>query len=110
MSDRIIPVNDASFAKQVLESDRPVLVDFWADWCMPCHIVAPVVQEIAEERPDTLRVAKLNVDDNPDTAQHYAVLSIPTLILLADGQERGRLVGARSKAGIVQALLGDTAA
>ncbi len=79
MSERIIHVSDADFTREVLESDRPVLVDFWADWCGPCHIVAPVVEEIADERSDTLRVAKLNVDDSPSTAQQYGVQSIPTL-------------------------------
>jgi thioredoxin len=110
MSDRIIHVTDANFADEVLGADRPVLVDFWADWCGPCHMIAPAVEAIADERSDTLRVAKLNVDDNPYTAQHYGVQSIPTLILFQDGRERGRLIGARGKESILQALNLETAA
>jgi thioredoxin 1 len=110
MSEQTIHVSDADFSEQVLESHRPVLVDFWADWCGPCHIVAPVVEEIADERADTLRVAKLNVDESPYTAQRYGVQSIPTLILFAGGEERGRVIGARSKDSIVQALQLETAA
>ena len=102
MSDRIIHVNDANFAQEVLGADRPVLVDFWADWCGPCHTVAPAVDAIADERSDALRVAKLNVDDDPYTGQQYGVLSIPTLILFEDGRERGRLVGARDKDSILE--------
>ena len=110
MTAKIEQVSDSDFVQTVLESDRPVLVDFWADWCDPCHVVAPVVEEIADERADTLRVAKLNVDDNPYTAQQYGVLSIPTLILFSDGKEHGRVLGARSKESITHALLRDLAA
>lgn len=110
MSNEIIQVNDQDFATTVLESDLPVLVDFWADWCGPCHIVAPVVGEIADEQTGKLRVAKLNVDDNPYTAQQFGVLSIPTLILFSGGAEQGRVVGARSKEFISQTLLRTVAA
>jgi thioredoxin len=110
MSERIIHVNGANFAQLVLRADRPVLVDFWADWCGPCHIIAPAVEAIADERSDSLRVAKLNVDDSPYTAQQYGVLSIPTLILFENGRERGRLVGARAKESILEALNLGTAA
>ena len=110
MSDNVIHVNDREFAQGVLDSDLPVLVDFWADWCGPCHIVAPVVEEIAREHAGTLRVAKLNVDENPYTAQRYGVLSIPTLILFSGGKEQGRVIGARSKDSIQQTLLRDAAA
>jgi thioredoxin 1 len=110
MSNEIIHVNDQDFVEEVMDSDLPVLVDFWADWCGPCHIVAPVVQEIATEQAGRLRVAKLNVDENPHTAQQYGVLSIPTLILFRGGEERARIVGARSKDSIEQALLRDVAA
>ena len=105
MSSEITHVTDEDFPETVLGSDLPVLVDFWADWCGPCHIVAPVVEEIATERSASLRVAKLNVDENPFTAQQYGVLSIPTLILFSGGEERGRIVGARGKDSIVQTLL-----
>jgi thioredoxin 1 len=110
MSDNVIHVNDQDFAQAVLDSDLPVLVDFWADWCGPCHIVAPVVEEIAREHAGTLRVATLNVDENPYTAQQYGVLSIPTLILFSGGAEHGRVVGVRGKDSIVQTLLRDAAA
>ena len=110
MSDDLIHVNDHDFAEAVLRSELPVLVDFWADWCGPCHMVAPIVEEIAREQAGMLRVAKLNVDDNPYTARQYGVLSIPTLILFSGGEERARVVGARGKEHIAQALLGDLAA
>lgn len=110
MSDEILYVSDDDFAQKVLDSDLPVLVDFWADWCGPCHIVAPVVEELGREHARTLRVAKLNVDENPNTSQQYGVLSIPTLILFTSGKEQGRVVGARSKDFIAKALLRDVAA
>src|SRR5919204_1702215 len=110
MSENIVTVTDQDFDRQVLQSDMPVLVDFWADWCGPCHLLAPVVEEIATEHAGTLRVAKLNVDDNPHMAQHFGVLSIPTLILFSGGQERGRVIGARAKDDIARELLGELAA
>lgn len=110
MSEEIIHVTDQDFLEAVLDSNLPVLVDFWADWCGPCHIVAPVVEEIAAEQEGRLRVAKLNVDENPYTARQYGVLSIPTLILFSGGEEQGRFVGARSKDSILQTLLRDVAA
>jgi thioredoxin 1 len=110
MSSDIVHVNDQDFVETVVESDLPVLVDFWADWCGPCHIVAPVVEDIAAEQAGRLRVAKLNVDESPFTAQQYGVQSIPTLILFRDGEEQGRVVGAQSKDFIAQALLHESAA
>lgn len=110
MSNQIIHVSDQDFVETVVDSDLPVLVDFWADWCGPCHIVGPVVQEIATGRAGRLRVAKLNVDENPYTAQQYGVLSIPTLILFKGGEEQGRVVGVLSKDSLEQALLRDVAA
>jgi thioredoxin 1 len=77
--------------------DVPVLVDFWAEWCAPCRAVAPILEEIAKENSAKLRVVKLNVDDNPDVAQRLGILSIPTLILFDNGQEKARIVGARAK-------------
>ena len=80
-----------------IAGDVPVLVDFWAEWCAPCRAVAPILEEIAAEKAERLRVVKLNVDENPDVAQRLGILSIPTLILFSKGQEQARVVGARAK-------------
>jgi thioredoxin 1 len=92
----IIEVTDASFQAEVIESETPVLVDFWAPWCGPCRVVAPVLEEIASERDD-LRIVKLNVDDNQQTAANFEVLSIPTLILFKNGAAAKRIQPSRSK-------------
>jgi thioredoxin 1 len=97
-------VTDQDFGTTVLASDKPVLVDFWADWCVPCHMVSPVVEEIAQEQGERLAVAKLNVDDNPETARRYGVMSIPTLILFKGGEEKARVVGARGKDAILREI------
>jgi thioredoxin 1 len=97
------PVTDATWESEVLQSDTPVLVDFWAEWCGPCRMVGPVVDEIAGEKEGQLKVLKLNVDENPDTARSYRVMSIPTLMVFKDGEEAKRIVGAKGK----DALLGD---
>ena len=97
-------VTDQDFQAKVIDSTRPVLVDFWADWCVPCHMVSPVVEEIAQEKGEGLAVAKLNVDDNPETARQYGVMSIPTLILFKEGQEKARVVGARGKDAILREI------
>jgi len=96
MAGDIIDVTDSSFQAEVLESDRPVLVDFWAPWCGPCRVVAPVLEEINGERED-LRVVKLNVDDNQQTAAQFEVLSIPTMILFRHGQVAKKIIGAYPK-------------
>jgi thioredoxin 1 len=96
MADNIIEVTDANFQAEVVESDTPVLVDFWAPWCGPCRVVAPVLEEIAQERDD-LRIVKLNVDDNQQTAAAFEVLSIPTLILFRQGQVAKKVIGAYPK-------------
>ncbi|MFP4200563.1 MAG: thioredoxin [Bacillota bacterium] len=97
MSADIIEVSDDSFQTDVIESETPVLVDFWADWCAPCKMIAPVVEKIAEEKDGELRVAKLDVDQNQRTAVSMGVMSIPTLILFKDGEPVARLVGFASK-------------
>ena len=90
-------VTDASFQAEVLESDVPVLVDFWAPWCGPCRIVAPVLEQMADERGGDLKIVKLNVDDNQQTAAAFEVLSIPTLILFRGGQPAKKVIGAYPK-------------
>src|SRR5919107_5520997 len=90
-------VSDSNFQAEVLEADTPVLVDFWAPWCGPCRMVAPVLEEIAGERAGALKVVKLNVDDNQQTAAQFEVLSIPTLILFKHGQVAAKVIGAMPK-------------
>jgi thioredoxin 1 len=99
----IIEVTDANFQAEVLESAEPVLVDFWAPWCGPCRIVAPHLEELNNERQD-LRVVKLNVDDNPQTAAKYQVMSIPTILLFKNGQVAHQIIGALPKNRLVQEI------
>ena len=96
MAGTLQDVSDANFQAEVIESETPVLVDFWAPWCGPCRVVAPVLEEIAQERQD-LRIVKLNVDDNQQTAAQYEVLSIPTMILFKQGQVAKKVIGAYPK-------------
>jgi thioredoxin 1 len=97
MAGNVSEVTDNNFQAEVLESDVPVLVDFWAPWCGPCRMVGPVVEEIATEKAGQLKVSKLNTDDNQQTAIQYNVLSIPTLIVFKNGQEVKRITGAYPK-------------
>ena len=97
-------VTDGDFQSNVLDSEAPVLVDFWAEWCVPCHMVSPVVEEIAQEKGESLKLAKLNIDDNPEMTRKYGVMSIPSLILFKDGLEVARVVGAKPKDAILRDL------
>jgi thioredoxin 1 len=97
MAGTIAEVTDSNFQAQVIESDVPVLVDFWAPWCGPCRMVAPVLEEIASEKGEALKIVKLNTDENQQTALAYEVLSIPTLILFKNGQIAKKVVGAYPK-------------
>lgn len=99
-----LAVTDATFADEVEQSDLPVLVDLWAEWCGPCRFLAPVVDQIAREMAGRVRVVKLNVDENQTTAQRFRVVSIPTLLIFKDGREVDRLVGAQPKAEILQRI------
>ena len=97
-------VTDATFASDVLQSDKPVLVDFWAEWCGPCKMVAPVLEEIAKEHGDKLTIAKLNIDENPGAARDYQIMSIPTMAVFQGGQMVKSIVGAKPKAAILRDL------
>ncbi|MGD1012326.1 MAG: thioredoxin [Acidimicrobiales bacterium] len=100
----IITLSDNTFDEVVNGSDVPVVVDFWAEWCGPCRTVAPIVDEIASDTVGKLKVAKVNVDDNPETAQRFQVMSIPTLLVFKNGEQQSRMVGAKSKSQILAEL------
>ena len=104
MAKGIIEIDDKNFDAEVLQAGEPVLVDFWAPWCGPCRMIAPMIEELAEENAGSAKVGKLNIDDNPNTAQTYSVSSIPTLMVFKGGEIVGRLVGGQQKHKI-QALL-----
>jgi len=104
MSEIVKEVSDSSFENDVLGSSKPVLVDFWAQWCTPCRMLAPTVEAVAEQFRESANVVKLNVDDNPSTAQRYGIKGIPTLILFREGKEVERVVGATSKESITRMI------
>ena len=98
MTEHIVHIRDESFDEEVLQSERPVLIDYWAEWCGPCKMIAPVLDEIATEYSDRLKVVKLNIDDNPQTPPKYGIRGIPTLMVFKNGQVEATKVGAVSKA------------
>ncbi len=104
MSDGILTLDDSTFSEAVSASPVPIIVDFWAEWCGPCKMIAPVLEEIASDWDGRLSVGKVNVDENPETARRYEVLSIPTLLIFVDGDVKKRLVGAKGKTQLLQEL------
>jgi thioredoxin 1 len=106
MSASTKTVTDSTFDAEVLGSDKPVLVDFWAEWCGPCKMVAPVLEEIAAEHPDKITIAKVNIDENPEIARRYQIMSIPTMSVFAGGEVVKSIIGAKPKAALLRDLEG----
>jgi thioredoxin 1 len=104
MADGILTLSTNTFDEAVVSSDIPVIVDFWAEWCGPCKMIAPILAEVAAEQAGKVAVAKLNVDENPEVAMRYNVMSIPTLLVFKDGQAAKRIVGAKPKHALLQEL------
>jgi thioredoxin 1 len=104
MSEKIVTLSDATFDEHVKSSDVPVLVDFWAEWCGPCKMISPVLEEIAEEQAGKIQIGKLNIDDNLEVTRRFDVMSIPTLILFKNGEPEVRLIGAKPKGQLLQEI------
>jgi len=104
MAEGISTLTDTIFDEEIGSASEPVIVDFWAEWCGPCKMISPILEEIATEQAGKVKVAKLNVDDNPDAARRFEVMSIPTLIVFRDGQPVKRLIGAKGKGQLLQEL------
>ncbi|WP_108125715.1 thioredoxin TrxA [Saccharospirillum mangrovi] len=107
MSEQIKNVTDDSFESDVLGSDKPILVDYWAEWCGPCKMIAPVLEEVADEYADQLQVAKLNIDDNPNTPPKFGIRGIPTLMMFRGGEVVATKVGALSKTQLIEFIQGN---
>ena len=95
---------ESTFEQEVLQSDKAVIVDFWAEWCGPCHAIAPVLEKIADERKDELRIVKLNIDEEQDIAQRYGIQSIPTIVMFKDGEPAAAAIGAQPKGALERSL------
>ena len=104
MSDKIVHTTDGDFEADVLQNEKPVLIDFWAEWCGPCKMIAPILDEAADEYADKLQVVKLNIDDNPAIAQKFGIRSIPTLMIFKDGAPQAQKLGAMSKSQLTEFL------
>ena len=104
MSDKIVHTSDGAFDADVLDNSKAVLLDFWAEWCGPCKMIAPLLDEVADKYEEQLDVVKLNVDENPNTAQKYGIRSIPTLILFKDGAVQAQIMGAMPKSQLEEFL------
>ena len=104
MAEHIVTLSDATFDESVGGAETPIVVDFWAEWCGPCKMIAPVLEDIATEHTGRIQIVKLNVDDNPNVARRYDVMSIPTLLVFVDGEVKKRLVGAKGKAQLLEEL------
>jgi thioredoxin 1 len=104
VSDRIVHTTDSGFASDVLASDKPVLLDFWAEWCSPCKMIAPLLDEAANEYADKLSVVKINIDENPNVPQKFGIRSIPTLMIFKNGTPQAQKLGAMSKSQLVEFL------
>ena len=104
MATQAIEATEATFEQEVLASEKPVIVDFWAEWCGPCHMVSPILDQIAGERADELRLVKVNIDEQPGLATRYGVMSIPTIVLFKDGKPAAATLGAQPKRALERAL------
>ena len=104
MSDNIVHTSDGSFEADVINSEKPVLLDFWAEWCGPCKMIAPLLDEAAADYADKLSIVKINIDDNPNTPQKFGIRSIPTLMIFKDGAPQAQKLGAMSKSQLIEFL------